>query len=82
MLNSPNQNVKMCFTWVFRKAPFDIDLKIKDGLMQEMVTTFISQLNKTNKTNNDKAPTDEMGDFLGNGTREIEICLEVGEGCA
>ena len=47
-----------------------------------MVTTFISQLNKTNKTNNDKAPTDEMGDILGNGTREIEICLEVGEGCA
>ena len=31
MLNSPNQNVKMCVTWVFRKAPFDIDLKMKDG---------------------------------------------------
>ena len=30
MLNSPNQNVKMCFTWVFRKAPFDIDLKMID----------------------------------------------------
>ena len=43
------------------------------------MTTFISQLNKTN---NDKAPTDEMGDFLGNGICEIEICLEVGEGCA
>ena len=46
-----------------------------------MVATFIS-LNITNKTNNDKAPTDEMGDFLGNGICEIEICLEVGEGCA
>ena len=46
------------------------------------MTTFINQLNKTNKTNNDKAPTDEMGDFLGNGICEIEICLEVGEGCA
>ena len=41
------------------------------------MATFISQLNKTKKLTMIK-----LGDFLGNGICEIEICLEVGEGCA